>query len=285
MLVSKLKDGEKLGLSTDGELHAFFLGVGSMFATKHYQTNFLLMKGENHVLVDFGMTGPAALAATAGIPPAAIEYFLPSHGHEDHVGGCGYLALTNRYIGIPFMKRPKTKLIITDEYEPVLWERSLRGSLEWNEIDENGRPLALADYFEIVHPQPAGQVPRRTWKITVGELKLELFRTVHIPDQARTVAEAFISYGLFVDDRIFFSCDSQFDQELIEWYDERGAECFFHDVQFFPGAVHAPLTDLRTLPAGIKSRMYLKHYADNYDQQDISDFAGWTKQGAIYNFG
>lgn len=58
----------------------------------------------------------------------------------------------------------------------------------------------------------------------------------------------------------------------------------FHDVQFCPGAVHAPLNDLKTLPAEIKAKMWLMHYADNWQSQEIKDFAGWTQQGVRYIF-
>jgi len=280
----ELEGERKLHLANDGDLEVFHLGVGSMFATAHYQTNFFLVKGDSHVLVDFGMTGPTAIAETARLNPGAVRAVLPTHSHEDHIGGMSYLGLSNRYIGIPFMKAPKIKMIITEEYEPILWERSLRGSLEYNEVDEHGRPLAFGDYFDIIHPTPGTETPRQTWELQFGDLKLELFRTRHIPEQAVDIDGAFLSYGLFVDDRVFFSCDSQFDRELLEIYDERGAEWYFHDVQFFPGAVHAPLTDLRTLPTHIKEKMFLSHYGDNFGDQDITGFAGWAQQGIVYNF-
>ncbi len=58
----------------------------------------------------------------------------------------------------------------------------------------------------------------------------------------------------------------------------------FHDVQFFPGAVHAPLSELATLPAAMRDKMLLVHYADNWQEQDISGFAGWARQGVLYRF-
>lgn len=67
----------------------------------------------------------------------------------------------------------------------------------------------------------------------------------------------------------------------------------FHDVQFFPGAVHAPLADLKTLPKDVKEKMSLIHYADDYKKQDIlsgtseNDFcngAPFTIQGCRYIF-
>ena len=43
-------------LKNDGKLEVFFIGVGSAFALKHNQTNFLIIKGDKHILVDFGMS-------------------------------------------------------------------------------------------------------------------------------------------------------------------------------------------------------------------------------------
>ena len=80
-----------------------------------------------------------------------------------------------------------------------------------------------------------------------------------------------------------FSGDTQFDPGLIELYADR-SEVMFHDVQFFPGAVHAPLADLRTLPDNIKAKMYLMHYSDDWSNHNIADFAGWTNQGVRYIF-
>ncbi len=61
------------------------------------------------------------------------------------------------------------------------------------------------------------------------------------------------------------SGDTRFDQDLIDLYAPR-SEWMFHDVQFFPGAVHAPLNDLRTLPAEVKGKMLFIHYADNWQE-------------------
>jgi len=283
MKVYELAPEDKLELTNDGDLTLFFLGTGSMFAMAHYQTNLIAVKGNSHVLVDFGMTGPRALADLARVHAGQLNVVLPTHSHEDHIGGLGYLALTNRYIGMPFMKQPKTRLIVTREYKEVLWDYSLRGSLAHNEANPSGG-LTLEDYFDIVYADLIIEEPRQIWQANVGDLKLELFRTRHIPEQANTVEDCFFSFGLFIDDRIFYSGDSQFDRELVDYFAGRGAEYFVHDVQFYPGGVHAPLDTLKTLPEELKQRMLLCHYSDNYQEQDISDFAGWARQGVLYNF-
>jgi ribonuclease BN (tRNA processing enzyme) len=268
-------------LTNDGRLELFFIGVGSAFAEVNNQTNLLIIKGNQHVMVDFGRTAPEAFKHTTGISPYQIEYIFPTHSHGDHIGGIEQLAQMNKYVGIPRMNRPKLKMIISVEYQRILWENSLRGGLEYNEELANGRVMTFADYFEVVRPKWKQHQPREIFEIQLGDLHLEIFRTNHIPEQSLSWAGSFISYGLFIDGKVLFSGDSKFDMDLLETYAPK-AEAIFHDVQFFPGAVHAPLADLQTIPW--KDKTYLVHYADSWQQQDIRGFKGWTIQGESYYF-
>jgi ribonuclease BN (tRNA processing enzyme) len=280
-----IRDFEKpLDLKTDGELQVFFLGVGSAFAQKHNQLNLLLIKGDSHICVDFGMTGPRALAETAGLKPFDVEVLLPTHSHADHIGGIECLALTNRYFGQRVMGKDKLKMIINEDYQRVLWTHSLQGGLEYNEKDlDTAQKLDFSDFFDVIRPTWKTMQPREIYEVEHGGIKIELFRTNHIPEQSKKWETSFISYGMFIDDHVFISMDTKFDQELIDMYADRSS-VMFHDVQFFPGAVHAYLEDLKTLPDEIKRKMYLMHYGDNFDEQDISGFAGWAEQGVIYKF-
>ena len=65
-MITESLNGEKLALGGCDNLRVCFLGVGSAFASRNLQTSFLLMQGDHHVLVDFGMTGPQALREVAG---------------------------------------------------------------------------------------------------------------------------------------------------------------------------------------------------------------------------
>jgi len=273
---------EKFSLKNTGVLEIFFIGVGSAFSIEHNQTNFLIVKGDTHILIDCGMTGPKALSEIAGLKATDIEVVLPTHSHADHVGGLECLALTNRYVGRKFLKKQKIKIIIGSEYQRILWDYTLRGGLEWNEEDGEKKRLALTDFFDIIPINWKTFQPREVFEVEIGGIHLELFRTKHIPEQSENWETSFLSYGLCVDDRIFLSGDTRFDPELIKMYSH--CEVMFHDVQFFSGAVHAPLADLKTLPTKIKEKMLLMHYADNWQEQDISDFAGWARQGIRYIF-
>jgi hydroxyacylglutathione hydrolase len=278
-----IKPDGQLSLSNDGALEVFFIGTGAAFAQEHYHTNFLVIKGNTHLLVDFGTTGPIAFPTTTGRSAAEIEALLPTHSHFDHTGGIEYLALLNRYVGMTAMKRPKLKMIINEQYQRVLWEMTLRGGMEWNEVNREGERLTFTDFFDIVRPEIKTQSPREVWEVQFGDIHLELFRTNHLPKQPYPWQQGFITYGLFIDRRVFVSGDTVFDPELIEMYADR-SEWMFHDSQFHPNPVHASLSELRTLPDHIKQKMFLVHYPDNPEQHDTSDFAGWTKQGWRYIF-
>jgi ribonuclease BN (tRNA processing enzyme) len=278
-----VKPEGKLSLTNNGELEIFFIGVGSANATKHFQTNFIIVKGPDHIMVDFGSKAQLALARTARLTLSDIRVVLPTHTHADHINGLAGMAEQNRYADMKFRGIPKLKMVVTEEFQRIIWENAIRGNLENNE-EYDGRRLCLTDFFDIIRPQWKTHQPREIHQVDVGGIHLELFRTKHTPEQSGSWETSFVSYGLFIDDRIFLSCDTRFDPELIEMYNQ--AEYFFHDVQFFPGAVHSPLADMKKiLPAEVKRRMILMHYADNYDQQDISnDFFGWAQQGARYIF-
>jgi len=218
MEIRELPSGDPLSLENDGGLELFFIGVGSAFAAQHNQTNFLIIKGETHILVDFGMTGPSALLKTAGLKLTDIDIILPTHSHADHVGGIECLALTNRYIGQLFMGKPKMRIIISEEYQRILWDYTLRGGLEWNEDNGQGIKLSFGDFFDVIKPVWKTHQPREIFEIEVGDLHLEIFRTTHIPEQSRNWEASFVSYGLFIDRRIFVSGDTKFDSALIDIY-------------------------------------------------------------------
>lgn len=284
--------GDKLPLTNGGNLDVFFIGVGSAFAKTMNQTNLLLVKGQTHLMIDFGMTGPQALNQTAGLDVTDIEAFFPTHSHADHIGGCEGAALMNRYVGQKFMKKAKTKMIISEEYQRILWDYSLRGGLEYNEEFVGIRKMQFSDYFDIIRPQWKTRQPREIFEVNFNlkntgnpddTINLEIFRTTHIPEQSSSWEASFVSYGLFIDGQVLYSGDTKFDADIVDIYGNK-AKTIFQDVQFFEGGVHAPLNVLKTLPEHIKEKTFLCHYGDNFETQNIDGFGGWTKQGCRYIF-
>jgi ribonuclease BN (tRNA processing enzyme) len=225
-----------------------------------------------------------------------IRLVLPTHSHADHVGGIECLALYNHYVGQRFMKHPKLKMIITPEYQRILWDYTLRGGLEWNEEQPDGkRKLSFGDFFDIITPHWETQEPREAWAVELADkrpnwggaptLRLELVRTNHIPEQAKDWEASFVSYALVIDGRVLYTADTQFDPELIHYAGGDVLDHIFHDVQFFQGAVHAPLQDLQTMPKSIKEMTTLMHYADDWEEYAIEgEFAGWAQEATTYRF-
>jgi hydroxyacylglutathione hydrolase len=272
-----------LKLKNEGYLELAFFGVGTAFSTKLYNNNFILIKGDTHILVDFGMTGPIALEKNTGLSATDIEVMLPTHSHTDHIGGLEYLALYKRYLASHLGGSSLLRMIIAEDYENVLWKMSLRGGMEWNETSASGKRMSFVDYFDPVRPSLLSKEPRLVLEIDFEGIHLELFGTNHIPDNAETQGEAFFSYGLFVDNRLFISGDTKFDLDLFKRYADR-SEVMFHDASFARNPVHASLEELRTLPAHIKKKMYLMHYGDESSLEDIPEFLGMAETGVTYIF-
>ena len=268
-----------LHLTNDGPLEITFLGTGTAFASKLYQTNFVLVKGDTHILVDFGMSGPQALG-TLGRSADDIAVILPTHSHSDHIGGIEYLTLRNRYIAQP-MGHPKLTMLTTEEYQSVLWNQSLRGGLEYNEVNPEGMRLQFDDFYDVHRMERLSSDPRSTFATEFRGIKIELFHTNHIPGEAESPEDAFITYGLFIDDHIFISGDTKFDRDLIETYSSRSS-IMFHDASLTRNAVHASIEELMTLPENIRKKMYLMHYQDEATAEDAKGFAGLAQQGVGY---
>jgi ribonuclease BN (tRNA processing enzyme) len=272
-----------LNLTNDGKLELFFIGTGTPFTKKLFNNNFLLIKGNTHIMVDFGMTAPIAIREVAGLTPEQINVILPTHSHSDHIGGLEYLALYKRYIGFRNNNISKIDMIITPKYQKAIWDYSLRGGMEWNETNNSNDSLSFNDYFEVYHPNYLSHIKRETYSIDFGGIKLEIFKTNHIPDSANNLTDAYISYGLFADDKILISCDTKFDKDLFASYADR-SEFIFHDCSFFHNPVHTSIHELRTLPDEIKAKIFLMHYSDDWANHDISGFAGLAHQGISYIF-
>ena len=270
-----------LSLANDGTLELVFVGVGSAFTRNRFQTNLLAIKGTDHLLVDCGTRCSQGLLEL-GLRTADIRNFLITHSHADHIGGLEEAALTGRYV-----TKMKPSMVISETYQEILWNMSLRGGCGFNE--EAPEPLSLTDFFELIRPEPLPGYPRETMGTTVGALSLKMMRTKHIPDSSPDWHSSFWSCGVIFDDRVLFTSDTRYDPDLLMQYDGRfGFEAIFHDCQFFTGGVHAGIDELALLPPEIRKKVHLTHYGDNYEQFEGAvtrhGFAGLARQGVRYIF-
>ena len=271
-----------LSLTNGGSLDLFFLGVGSAFTKRHYQTNLLIVKGDEHLLVDCGTKCTQAFYEL-GMPVTGIRNFLITHSHADHIGGLEEVALMGKYV-----TKKKPNMIISETYQHILWDMSLRGGCAYNE-EEAGDILTFGDFWNVLRPQWIENFPRETYRINLGPIDIVTMRTKHIPDTSSDWQSSFWSCGMVIDGRVLFTSDTRFDPELVIQYDQKfNLEAVFHDCQFYNGGVHASLSELKQLPESIRKKTWLTHYGDNWEQfeEEIADagFAGLAKQHVWYEF-
>jgi hypothetical protein len=270
---------ESVSLTNDGDLSLFFVGTGAAFAKTLNQNNLLIVKGNDHLLIDCGSKCTQALY-NVGIGVGELKNFLITHSHADHIGGLEEVQLFGRYV-----THTRPKMIINEEYQDILWGQSLRGGSEMSE----STPLTFEDLWEVTRPTLVPGLKRETWESNVGGLNVKMPRTKHYPDNAPSWKESFWSVGLTIDDRILFTSDTRFDLDLLEEFDERyNFEMIFHDCQLFTGGVHASLNELKTLPDHLRKRIVLMHYGDNWKDFETealdAGFHSWAQQGCQYNF-
>ena len=284
MRIEQLPNGEKLSLrSENGCLKLFFIGTGTAFSRVQNQTNVLVIKGSDHLLVDCGTKTPQALF-NYGCPLSSIRNVFITHTHADHIGGVEEICLTGRY-----MNKRKPVIIIPEYFQSILWNNSLAGGSAYNE-SHDGKYLGFDDYWNIRRPSWVSGAPRETWETKVGSIHLQIFRTKHIPDNSASWEDSFPSFGLVIDGKILFTGDTRFDKSLIRDYGSgKKIKAIFHDCQlFFSGGVHASLDELSALPREIKAKTYLMHYQDGWETFEGSakkaGFAGFAEQAAYYIF-
>lgn len=257
----------------------YFVGAGSAFAKTLNQNNVLIIKGNDHFLIDCGTKCSQALYEV-DLSIGDIRNYLITHSHADHIGGLEEAMLFNRYV-----LKQKPSIIINKEYEDILWQQSLRGGTEMSE----SKALTFQDLWHIIRPRKLKNYPRETWEASLGSINIKMPRTKHIPDDASSWRDSFWSCGVILDERIFFTSDTQFDPDLLESFDAMfDFEYIFHDCQLFTAGVHASIHELATLPDHLKSRIVLMHYGDNWrDFRSLAKaegFHSFAKQGHTYTF-
>lgn len=277
-----------------------FLGVGNAFAKRNFQSNALLeawsqspdRQGEpdDTLLIDLGGTGPLALHQLKDLPGFAylahrgvvlypkIRNVFITHLHADHVGGLEELALMNTFACVEGGAAFRPRLVSTAEILADLWEHSLKGGLGVLQR----RRARIEDYFVVtpVNLDP-GQSPGFLW---TDRYALHPFPTDHLRLAAKY---DWPSLGVVVrdtgsGDTAFYSGDTRFDFDAYGEQLQRAKLCF-HEVSLSEEEfeVHSTLSQLRSLPAELKAKTYLYHYADDWDSGGYDwvdrEFAGFAR--------
>ncbi|MEV3528272.1 MBL fold metallo-hydrolase [Paenibacillus larvae] len=243
----------------------YMLGTGSAFAKLYYNNNALFTAPSGFtLLVDCGNSALRAMHEV-GVFIDQINAILITHLHSDHAGGLEEFGFRMR-----FENARKPHLYIASSLREAVWEHVLKGGME-----NIGDGLTqLEDYFHVHVLEE-----RKPFQLA-PDLQIELIRTRHIPHKP--------SYSLVINNQMFYSADMVFTPELLikEMVKERNIRYILHDCQFTPpGAVHATLEELLTLPEEIQSRVYLMHYGDN--KQDYVGRTGrmtFIEQHQTYEF-
>jgi ribonuclease BN (tRNA processing enzyme) len=272
---------ESILTRNDTSLSLLFIGAGNAFTKKFYQNNALIVKGQDHVLIDCGSRTPEALAAL-GLSVTDVHYLI-THSHADHTGGLEEVMLVNRY-----MAKRKTMMVAPPAYRKFLWKHSLKGGTSYNERVD-GKYLRFHDFWETADMVPVAGADRQLCETHVGSIKLAMFRTRHIPDSAPTWRSSSPSYGVVIDDHVLFTSDTRFDPGMFEFLEKHySLDAIFHDCQLYTGGVHASLEELRQLPPSLKAITHLMHYGDKVEDYAAKaleyGFKGFVKQWTPYVF-
>lgn len=253
-------------------LKMIFLGSGSAFTVgpENYQSNILLTVDNDTLLIDAGSDIRHSLREKNLTYKDIVTVYL-THLHGDHTGGLEYLALTT-YFDPNYQGKPNlitSELIVTD-----LWNKSLAGGLSTLE-DESA---TLGTFYNII---PIKQQEGFDWH----GIHFDMVQTKHFFSNH----EQMPSFGFIFthnNTRVFFSSDTQHaPEQLAPFYEE--ADIIFHDceTQAVRSGVHAHYTELVTLPAHIKQKMWLYHYNPGKLPDAVKDgFLGLVSKGQSFEF-
>ena len=229
------------------------------------------------LLYDAGTTINDALD-DRGISVDTIDNIFISHLHADHAGGIEYLAFKRYFSQFPFGES-KANLIGSEEILIRGWDHVWSGGLE----HMRGKDNLLSDYFNI-----KSLTPHESFQIK-DFIFVPVFQC-HVDGDA--------SYGLDIFNNncnIFISGDSQV-TSLYQLAPQNNIydkyQLIFHDCEFaeYPNSVHAQFHELCSLPAEIKSKMWLYHFSLNgkhiWEYEKLAEqngFAGVVRRGQTFD--
>ena len=251
-------------------LKFIFIGSGSAFSLKNYQSNMILQADDGDILlIDCGADVRFALHEL-GITYKQIDSVYISHLHSDHVGGLEWLGFTRKFD--PACRKPT--LYISRFIKNELWSNVLSGGM----LSLQGEVADLDTYFDV-HSIP------KNYSFMWHAVEFHLVQAVHIMSGFHIVP----SFGLLFtvnNIKTFLTTDTQFSPaQIMDFYNQ--ADVIFQDCETSPykSGVHANYTELRGLPDEIKRKMWLYHYQDGTLPDARADgFAGFVVKGQVFDY-
>lgn len=268
----------KIQLTNSGNLSFFFIGTGTSFSKKYLQTNVIIIKGNDHLLIDCGTICSYVMDQIYHTNISEIFNVVVTHPHADHAGGLEELGFIGKYA-----RKTKSNLIISNKFKKILWKDSLRGGLQYSEFGM----MKFEDYFNQINPVVIQKKPFEMMQTKIGSIDVKLFRTRHVTTCHDSLKKSQYSQGIIIDEKILYPCDTQFNPEQLKFLcNKYPIELIIHDCDLRGSAkgVHATYEQLKTLPAEMKSKMYLCHYDSLAGEMDPKKdgFAGFIQAGKYY---
>ena len=227
-----------------------FLGTGSAFTMKGYQTNLMIEHNNKLLIIDVGGDIRFSLR-DAGFSYKDISAVYISHLHADHAGGVEYIGFSTYFD--PSCKE-KIQFFGNGDLLRKGWDNTWKGGLE----SIQGKVISLESLFDVNMIRPNGKF---IWE----GIEFNIVQSIHIMNGYAIVP----SYGLMVKHPdsgkvIYFTTDTQHAPfQITDFYKQ--ADLVIHDCETTPykSGVHANYMDLCTLDPVLKNKMILVHYNDN----------------------
>jgi ribonuclease BN (tRNA processing enzyme) len=252
-----------------------FLGAGGAFSRRYGTTcSELVLPNGDRWLIDCGRQAPDQLHH-AGLSWHEVAGQLLTHTHGDHIYGLEDFAFSRYFYeghGIEPIRSggPRIPLVCHGAVRAEAWD-VLRSSLRY--LPDPAAPTGgtLETYFDPAEPVAAEPPKHNAWahaeRFEVGELRVTMRETVHVPGKPSTSIEFDLSGGKGNPRRLaWWSGDSIVDPALLTGL-EPYATLFFHDCTFleYPGQVHGSFSLLEKLPEAVRRKMVLMHHEDDLE--------------------
>lgn len=222
-----------------------FVGIGSAFNTKLFNTSSYLKKENNLFLIDCGGTVFRRLQELNLIQGVKKTYIIITHTHPDHVGSLGDLIFYCNYI---LKHKP---MIISPNKEGVEKVLNSFGVASNLYEFENSETVYLKDN-------------------EFGEINIEFIKVTH--------SKSMLTYGFIMNsggENIYYSADcNSINDYVFNKFQAGQISKIYQDTcgVDYPGNGHMSLIKLKErIPQDIRGKVYCMHLDENISEEQIKD--------------